>query len=203
MNLRLNQLIFMLLTGFMAAPGYAYLSIMESGEPVQAGDYHIGFAPQFVTDVDGASNAVFNLRTQINSGQDLSLQVGSGHTRIWSTLASRWVPIPDVQSQPAIGIRYDITLAQQHNLSNGVLRLAPFISKRFRTEAGHLEPYAYLPMGISINNDQTQHLSSLTIGTQLQVEDLRPIYFYVESGINLKGTHSYFLVGIFSIFERK
>lgn len=203
MNLKLNPLIFAFIISILTTPIYGYLSIMESGEPVQAGDYHIGFAPQFVTDIDGASNAVFNLRTQINSGQDFSLQLGSGHTRIWSTIASRWVPIPDVQSQPALGIRYDITLAQQTNQSTGVFRLAPFISKRFRTEAGHLEPYAYLPMGVAINNDQTQNLSSLTIGTQLQVEDLRPIYFYVESGINLKGTHSYFLVGIFSIFERK
>lgn len=192
----------MLLIGLVTVSSQGYLSIMESGEPVQAGDYHIGFAPQFVTNIDGASNAVFNLRTQVNSGQDFSLQLGSGHTRLWTTLASRWIPIPDVQNQPAMGLRYDITLAQQSDQSSGVLRLAPFLSKRFRTEAGHLEPYVYLPLGVLINNDQTRSLSSLTIGTQLQVEDLRPIYFYVESGINLRGNDSYFLVGIFSIFER-
>ena len=187
----------------MASPSsWAYLTILESGEPLTRSEMHIGFAPQFLTGDTAGSNGGVTLRTGLDEGRDFSLQVGGGKVQFWTTLATRWIPIPDYRDQPAIGLRFDVTMARMSDSNTGVLRAAPFVSKRFKTDVGYLEPYAYLPLGMTLQNGTYDNVSSLTLGSQLMLEDLRPIFFYGEVGLNLKNSVSYFTIGIFSTFDR-
>ena len=179
----------------------AYLSILDSGEPVAKGRIHAGIAPQIFVGESQGGEGIFWLKTGLDEGRDLTLQAGFGEIDFWTQLATRWIPIPDYENQPAIGLRFDITLARDQNYSHGVLRLAPFFSKRFRSETGHIEPYVYLPFGLRIQEGSYTSLSQFIVGSQLALEDLRPVYFYAEIGANLRQAPAYFSIGIASHFH--
>jgi len=185
-----------------SVPVWSYLTILESGEPLTTSEMHLGFAPQFMSGGFEGSNGVLSLRTGLDEGRDFSLQIGGGDVNFWTSLATRWIPIPDYDDQPAIGLRFDVTLSRFQDINRGVIRLAPFISKRFRTDVGHLEPYAYLPLGMTVQSGRYDNLSSMVLGSQLQIEDLRPVFLYGETAVNMKNSVSYFTVGIFSTFDR-
>lgn len=199
----MTHLVTVILGLFLATlPAKAYLTILESGEPVGVNEYHLGFAPQFVSGEASGTNAVFVLRKGLDEGRDFSVQVGSGAVDLWTTLATRWIPIPDVDNQPAIGLRFDVTLVRETNASGGSFRVAPFISKRYRTDVADLEPYAYVPLGFSVSEGKYDNMSNLVIGSQFRLEDLRPVYFYGETAFNMRNSVSYFTIGVFSTFER-
>jgi hypothetical protein len=202
MKRQLPQYLFSFFVFLWSLNTWSYLSILESGEPVRKKNLHLGFSPQFTTGHNSGNNGVFFLRTGLDSGRDFTVQLGGGLVDFWSTVATRWVPIPDYHNQPAIGLRFDATLSRMYHNNVGILRLAPFISKRFQTNVGHIEPYAYLPLGLKIQEGRYDNLSSLVIGSKVQVEDLRPVYFYVESGFNSRNSLSYFSLGIFSAFSK-
>lgn len=185
----------------LATPGHAYLSILDSGEPVAKGRIHAGLAPQIFVGETQGGEGIFWLKTGLDDGRDLSIQAGFGEIDFWTQLATRWIPIPDYEGQPAIGLRFDVTLARDESYSHGVLRVAPFLSKRFRSETGHIEPYVYLPLGLRIQEGTYTSLSQFIVGSQMALEDLRPIYFYVEVGANLRQAPAYFTVGIASQFS--
>lgn len=198
--LRLVTLV--ILIPILSLPSWSYLTILESGEPLTNKEVHLGFAPQFMSGDFKGSNGVFALRTGLDEGRDFSVQLGGGDVHFWSTLATRWTPIPDYDDQPAIGLRIDVTLARVSDVTTGSLRLAPFASKRFRTDVGHVEPYTYLPIGLTVQNGRYDNLSSFVIGSQFGIEELRPMFLYGEIAINIKNSVSYFTVGIFSTFNR-
>lgn len=198
----LRLVTFILATLSLCTPGWSYLTIQESGEPVPQNQLHLGFSPQFLLARESGSNGMLTLRTGLDEGRDFSFQLGGGYNNFWSTLSTRWIPIPDYNDQPAIGFRFDVTLAHLNGVSNGSFRLAPFVSKRLRTDVGHLEPYLYLPIGLNVQQGRYDNLSSFVLGSQVQIEDLRPIYLYGEAGFNLKNSVSYFTIGIFSTFDR-
>jgi len=190
------------LSAFISYPSWGYLTVLESGEPLTKSEMHIGFAPQFMSGDRTGSNGVLNLRTGLAEGQDFSAQLGGGDIHFWTTLSTRWIPIPDYDDQPAIGLRFDVTIAKIGSENSGAIRVAPFTSKRFRSDVGHIEPYIYLPIGLSILGGTYDNLSSLVVGSQLMIEDLQPVFFYGETAFNMKNSVSYFTIGIFATFDR-
>ncbi|MCS6838249.1 MAG: hypothetical protein NZ480_05320 [Bdellovibrionaceae bacterium] len=180
----------------------AYLSILDSGEPTSNKEMTVGFAPQFIVSDSGGSHGTFLFKTGVGSGQDLMIQAGFGHIDFWLTLATRWIPIPDYENQPAVGVRFDGTLAREASSSIGHMRLAPFLSKRFLSEVGQLEPYLYIPFGLTIHEGKYDNIASLVVGSQIQVEDLLPLYFYVETGFDVRNSFTYVSIGILSTFQK-
>lgn len=187
---------------FTSIPSWAYLTILESGEPLTKSELHLGFAPQFMLDDHTGSNGVINIRTGLDEGRDFSVQLGGGNIHFWTSLSTRWIPIPDYDDQPAIGFRFDVTLSKIASESDGAIRVAPFASKRFRSDTGHIEPYVYLPIGLRVSGGTYDNLSSFVVGSQFMIEDLRPVFFYGETAFNIKNSVSYFTIGIFSTFDR-
>jgi len=193
--------LFLVFLMLLSAPSsHAYQTILEAGEPLDTKEYHLGFAPQFYTGDFSGTNGVFYLRKGLSTGRDVSIQLGTGGVDFFTTLSTRWIPIPDLANQPALGLRFDVTLSRDESLSSGVFRIAPFASKQFSTSSGVIEPYAYLPLGMRVVEGSYNSTSQLVFGSKVKVEELLPAYFYAEMGLNMKNSLSYFSIGLFSTF---
>lgn len=187
-----------LLTSF---PTFGHWVILESGEPTSPQQLELGIAPMITLNNRPGGNGLVWGKLGLEDGKEILLQVGGGQIDHWFLLGGRWVPIPDFDQQPSLGLRFDATLSRDDGISYGVVRLCPFVSKLFRAESGALEPYLYLPIGFQIQEGGYKNPFQLVAGSQLIIEDLRPVRLYMEVGFNLRDSPTFISVGVTSEFN--
>lgn len=173
----------------LAAP--AFLTIGESGELTPKGTYKIGFEPQIrMTNGSGLNFDSF-IDSSINDAWSWRVQVGAGETDFWTTASTKWIPIPDYDKQPALGLRLDATFGRESSETFHVFRFAPMISKKFDTEVGKLTPFASLPMGVFSIKGDSANISQLVLGSEGQFEEIPQWGFSAELGVNMSKAFTY------------
>lgn len=177
-------------------PAQAYLAISEVGEPLAGKTYTItGGAQLNQRPLEGGQGQI-TVKWPFQEDMDLTFQIGAGQVAKFLQVGGRWVPIPDVDNQPALGLKWDVSLAQERERSLGLFRIAPFGSKKFLLESGFLEPYLYMPVGVALQEQQFFFVAQLVTGVHWGFEDIRPFSFYTEIGWNLRDMFSYFYLGL-------
>ena len=193
----LNKLIFALLVfGFNSA--YAYNSIINNGNMTESGTYKLGSELQVLTD-DPADNSGANILFFIDlptksSSLDYRFKFGTGNTDINLGVAAKWIPIPDLQNQPAIGVIFDVDWVNDNSYDFFTARVAPLISKNFRWEYGSMTPYAALPVGTYYltENDKMEAFVQLAFGAEVNFEAYPDFGFFGEAGFDIDKSITYF-----------
>jgi hypothetical protein len=122
----------------------------------------------------------------------------------------KWIPIPDVDKQPAMGINIGLVYGKDGDYSDLTFRFEPMLSKKIDVEGTVFTPYAAAPVGMRMRdtsnpyiNDDTKATFQLVVGSQLQVEKWKTMQFMAEVGIDIDNSPGYVAGAVVFYFDKE
>ena len=188
--------LFCLLLVTVSLRAHAFLTIGESGDITEPGHYKLGVEPQLRLSNGSGGNLGIFVDAPVNEEWSWRGELGSGDTNFWATGSAKWIPIPDYQKQPALGVRLEASLGRDHDENFTIFRVAPLVSKDFQTEVGKLTPYVALPIGIWALRGNSDTISQFIIGSEGRFEELRGYVLSTEVGFNMSKAFTYLSANI-------
>lgn len=183
----------------LSLPAHAYYGVLDNGEILAKNQYKFTGDLQWLTSRGGLNVAA---RADIGYLDEFGarLLVGSGATDIFAGGMIKWMPIPDLQGQPAIGLNGGLIYARDNGNRDLTFRLEPLVSKKFTVDDMDWTPYASLPIGLrSRDNADVDNRHDVTwqfvAGTQLLIPQVRQVQFIGEFGVDLGNALSHISVG--------
>ena len=125
---------------------FAFLGVHETAELLPAGLNRVGIIPQLYVANGGGIEAAFFLDLSLAENLNSRIEVGSGVTDFWVAGSVKWIPYPDHDKQPALGLRGKLIYAREKNVNFYNTQLTPMLSKKVQTANGLFIPYAGLPI---------------------------------------------------------
>ena len=193
---------------FTSFSTHAYYSTMDTGSLLEKGKFKSHLETQFIT----SNNSGLNLNGRFDMGltKDSGFRgiIGFGTTDFHLGGFYKWVPIPDIHNQPAIGLLAGVAYASFSGINDLSLRFHPIVSKTFEFELGEITPYGSLPIGIrSMNRDHSSNNTDipiqLTLGAELKTLHWEKVTFMSEINFDIQHTFSYFSLGVNVEFDEE
>jgi hypothetical protein len=184
-----------------------YYTVLDNNEILDRGHYKLGADTQFLTNGDGGVNLGVNGDIGIDDEWGARALLGFGKTDFFMGGLVKWVPIPDVDNQPAIGVNAGVLYAKWEGDSDFTLRAEPIISKKFDLNGTVLTPYASIPVGLRFRDNsvenRTDFVSQLVVGSQLEVASLKKVQFMGEIGMDLHESPAYISLSALIYFDEE
>lgn len=182
---------YLVLSVFLSSPAFAYLSVTESAEVMKSGTYALGIEPQFLTSDGGGTN--INAFVDAGFRDDLSgrISVGGGETDFNAFASAKWVPFPDYDNQPAMGVRFGAGFARDEELNILQIQMAPMVSKKIDTVYGLATPYLAIPFTYLNTKHDNTVASNFVIGSEFNYFELPTLKVGAELGLELNDSYSY------------
>ena len=174
-----------------ATPSWAYLSVGESGEIQKVGSYQIGVEPQILGNEGGGVNIGTFLDIPLQDDVSTRFSLGAGKIDFHAGAAVKWIPFPDIDQQPAMGLKAAAWYARQSNLNVWTFQVAPLFSKKFDSEVGLFTPYAAIPVNFSSSTEKSVTGTQFAVGSELYAKDVTNMHFSAELALNLKDSYSF------------
>lgn len=201
-----KSLVLLSFLGF-AFQSQAYYSVMDNGEILKSGVFKFTGVTQILTDEGGLDlTAMADMGFQEEYGA--RVLAGVGKTDFYLGGLFKWMPVPDIDNQPAIGFNAGLIYAHDSGVSETTIRVEPLVSKKLQVDQTYLTPYASIPTGIQMRNtsdrdDKTRVASQLVFGSQVQVEAWKNLQFMGEVGINLDNAPSHVAAAAVLYFDEE
>ena len=197
---------FLILATFVFQPAFAsYLSIGESGEILPANTrYQVGFAPQMVTNNDTGGNLSTFLDAAWTDSLSSRFTLGLGVIDFFTGASLKYIPFPDVDKQPAIGVKATFWYAREETENISTIQVAPMMSKKFQSkDYGLFTPYTAL--GISSYEVGGKGKTGLQffVGSEWKPVDLPEYNFTAEVALDLDESVSHITVLVGLPFNEK
>ncbi len=193
-----------------SSPAFAaYYGLLDNGEIMGQGKYKLTGDAQVLTENGGLNvGGTFDMGMSDEFGMRALL--GFGKTDFYGGAMVKWMPIPDVDSQPAMGINIGLIYGDDGDVSDLTFRFEPMLSKKIAVEATTFTPYAAVPVGMRMRNadnaavdDDTKATFQLVVGSQLQIEKWKTLQFMAEFGIDLDNAPGYVAAAAVFYFDQE
>jgi hypothetical protein len=189
----------------MSLNAWAYYDVLDNGEILERGKFKVTTGVQALTDT-GGGNIDAIIDAGINEEFGVRGLVGFGRTDYSAGALLKWMPIPDVENQPAIGANFGLLYGKWNDARDLTFRFEPLVSKKFVLEEVTLTPYASLPLGIRTRNSDTQNTDTalafqFATGAQVQVPQWKNLQFMGEVGVDLDKALSHVSVAAIWYFD--
>lgn len=164
--------------------------------------YELLLTPAFTISPGGAYLAS-EFRYQMS--EDVAVGVGYGAGEIGFNFGGQivWYVAPDLEGQPAfalLGGAYFNRVADQNFF---LLRVAPTVSKGFKTDFGKVTPYAGLQFTPTFRLDQAKNSISMkaSTGVEFTITDLSGVKIWSEFGLGMLNSFHEVVVGLSYPFQ--
>lgn len=192
---------------FCSSPGWAYYDVLDNGEVMTKGNYKLTATTQLLTESGGLNiGGIFDMGFEEDFG--IRVLAGFGRTDYFVGGMLKWMPIPDIDNQPAIGFNLGLAYARWNSASDLTFRGEPLVSKKFPIETATITPYVSLPIGVRMRNstaqdDATKIAWQFAAGSQLQIEKWKNLQFMAEVGLDLNQAQSYISAAAIWYFDQE
>jgi hypothetical protein len=160
----MKKILLSLIVAFTTSTSYAYLSLNESAEILPDNYFNLGFAPQtFLSDGGGFDASVF-ADAHLYDNTDGRISIGGGDIDFWTQASAKWVPFPDVDNQPAMGLRGAIGYSRDHDENFMHLQISPILSKKSLTSVYDMLPYVGLPITYIMEKGNNYVATQISLG---------------------------------------
>lgn len=149
----------------LAQTSFAYLSLSETAELIKKDNYRVGVAPQLLLSNGSGSNVGAFFDIPVEEDVNSRFMIGGGNTDFWTSASVKWVPYPDYEKQPAMGLRGSISYARDENLNFYNFQITPIISKIVDTQWGKMNPYVGLPVTM-VYSEKNTTLMQFVVGSE-------------------------------------
>lgn len=171
-----------------------YLSIGESGEILNKGNYRLGASLQS----SSAGRGGLNVGTFVDMGMsdDMSARFlfGVGSIDFHLGGSFKYIPFPDFENQPAIGLKASAWLARISDTSTTAVQISPLISKKVDIKKVELTPYFAVPVSVIFTKNTSVTGSQFVVGSEYQHPELENVLFSGEIALNLNNSESGFAI---------
>jgi hypothetical protein len=160
---------------------HAYMSLMTTGDILQQNQVQgMGY-------LEFWRGTNVNARGSMGITEDLQgdIEVGSGDVDFMVSAMAKWVPIPDYEKQPAIGIRGGLTYLNTDTYSQTGIVATPFLSKAFQSPHGKMSPYAGIPIAVNSKRDDTFVSSRFVFGLEWTHPEQTNFHVIGEAGVEI------------------
>lgn len=178
---------------------FAFQDINESAEILTTEKYQFGVTPQLA----GGGNVGFFLDAPINENTSSRFLISTGDIDFNFFASAKYVPFPDFEKQPAMGIRGGVGFARENRSNIPYIEIAPLISKKTSTQWGPMTPYVAVPLHYNITKDDNYFSSSMAIGVEVYSDQFQGMHFGGEIGLSLSNTESYLSAFVTFPFDAK
>jgi hypothetical protein len=162
----MKKIILILIATLSVNSAYSFLTINETAEILPENFYKVGFAPQLLISDGGGVNVDVYADMHLFDDVDGRMTFGIGQTDFSAQGSLKWVPFPDVDRQPAMGLRAAIGYARDADLDFVTAQLTPLISKKADTQYGNMIPYVGLPITHISAKNKSYTATQFTIGAE-------------------------------------
>lgn len=169
----------------------AYLTINDTAEILPKGFYSVGVEPQLNTSENTGLNLGVFVDAPLTEASQARLSLGTGVTDFWASVAFKYIPYPDVDNQPAIGLRGSLTYGRDGDLNFFHTQFAPMASKKTPFVHGLLIPYVALPITHNATKAKNFVSSQFTLGSEFIPKANKDFHYGAEIGFNLNQSFSY------------
>ena len=195
-------IIFLLGLLFFSSQSYAYYVHHTTGDLVKPMDFTFTAIAQQVTDPSSGLNVIGLIDSGFSEDTNIRGLIGIGDKDFQIGGFYKWVPIPDYDNQPAMGVLTGFSYMSESDTNELNVRLQPFISKKFDSNLGEFNSYLALPLGLRKYDGGSDVPVQLTIGSELNSGHFDNIIFTGEIGLNLRNSYTYFSLGAVFSFAK-
>lgn len=175
-----------------AGSAHAYFATIDTGDLIAPGKFQASVEPQLILNKYDGFNLVGRFDTGINDSSSVRGILGFGKVDFQLGGMYKYIPFPDLPSQPAIGFETGALLARVDGKTEFSLRFHPLVSKKFETEIGDLTPYGSLPFGVTSRSGEDTFVPlQFEVGAELRPLNMPNLSFFAELGINISNSFSY------------
>lgn len=167
-----------------------YLSIGESGEIIPKDNYRLGASLQSLTAGKSGLNVGGYMDMGVNSDSSARLLFAVGSVDFQLGGSYKYIPFPDYENQPAIGVRTAAWVARVSDTSITTFQIAPLISKKVQVPKGELTPYIAVPINMTFTKDTNTTGTQFVVGTEYSHPELENVQFAGEILLNLNKSES-------------
>lgn len=183
---RLLSLLFIGPLLLLSQTALAYFSVIDSGELVPKDQYRFILEPQF-----GHFNITAHFDAGITDESQSRVSIGAGEDGTHFDFYYKTIPIPDVDSQPAIGYKIGTSFLIDQGNTIFSLRLMPLISKTFVVKKNNVTPYFSVPLSLSMQKGTSATPIHAVFGTEMSVAKTSDMQIGFELGASIKDSFSY------------
>lgn len=188
--------IFIVFVYFSSQKASAYMTVAESAEIVPENQYRLSMEPQF-----NYYNFNAHFDTGVAEDAQVRLSAGFGAGNYHFDFFYKRTPIPDYESQPAIGYKIGALFAKDNNLSIVTPTFCPLISKNIMINKDRWTPYVSLPIGVSVYQSTSTTPVHFVTGVEFVPTSVENMQFGGELGFNVKDSFSYVSAYVSFYFE--
>lgn len=174
------------LVATFSATTHAYMSLNETGELLRDGDFRVGLLPQFQLSDGGGTNAGAFLDIYNSQSVNSRFALGGGDVDFWAQASTKWIPFPDYQRQPAMGLRGAFIYARDSDRNFYNFQITPMISKITDSEFGKMIPYVGLPITLMYSDNRSRTGLQFAVGNEWVVSSA--FQLGAELDLNLSNT---------------
>lgn len=175
---------------------WAYLSLLSTGDIVAQNQFQgLGYIEGILDEDYEGLTANARASYGVNEEFQLEAELGLGKIDFTFGAFAKWVPIPDVEGQPAIGVRGGVSYMKYDDFSQTSIVAMPFLSKAFQTDVGRVSPYVGIPLGVNSYDDDSDFFTRLAVGSELSQTQLENVRIIGEVGFELSKSFSSITVG--------
>lgn len=182
---------------------YAYYTTNDTGDIIAEKQYRAGVETNIVFNDMKGLNLVGRFDLGFNESSNFRFLLGGGAVGFQTGVLYKWVPIPDYENQPAIGIMGGFVFARNEGVNFLSTRIHPLVSKKFVTENGEFTPFASLPFGFTISKGKTTTPLQLALGSEWLPNGLTKLSFMAEVGFNMYESFGYVSVSAMLRFDEE
>lgn len=181
-------------------PSFAFFSLMDTGNLVKEGDYRILGEGQLLFDAPEGFNLNSRFSTGMGDDAEIQFEAGVGSVDFYLGAFYKWIPFPDTEEQPALGLRGGVTFADYNGYSTYGFNVTPLISKNFDTNIGYFAPYSGLILGLQKNTFESFFSMQLAIGLQWRpnewdFQSLKDFNFLLEYAVEVDDSFNHLSLG--------
>lgn len=183
-----------------ANSSFAFFSLMNTGEVKKEGEHRVLGEAQVLFDEPKGLNINGRYSTGVTEDSEIQFEAGVGSIDYYLGAFYKWVPFPDTDEQPAIGVRGGLTFAEIQNYSTYGFNIAPLVSKSIGTGIGNITPYTGIQMGLQKNTYDTYFSLQAAVGVEWSPSDwdfqsISNFNFLLEFGFEIDDSFDYMSLG--------
>lgn len=173
----------------------AYFSTMDTGDILSSGQYRLSAESQVALGSASGLNLVSRFDAGVSDSSNVRILLGTGRTNFQWGMLYKYVPYPDFEKQPALGIMAGFIYARQDDSNYLNLRIHPIVSKKMTFDGGEWTPFASLPTGLIFSTGKTIVPIQCALGVELKPDGFNKLSFMAEAGVNLLDSFNYISIG--------
>ena len=154
--------IFVVLALVFSTPAFAaYYGVLDNGEILDPGKFKLTGDVQALTK-NGGMNLGVTADLGLHEDYGLRALLGTGKTDFYAGGMFKWMPIPDIENQPAMGVNIGIIYGKDTHMTDLTFRAEPMLSKKIVLESATFTPYAALPVNVRVRNTDDPDIKEQT-----------------------------------------